>query len=169
MPLSSSSQVSTKSLSKDRRLAHFLPLEQLVWRTYVQGCARRNIAWLLPPNLFLTIIRSPCRYCGRISGNRIKNGSGFSLRYNGIDRIDNSHPYNAENSVPCCKICNSMKSQLHVEEFLNHIRLINRHISEQNFTSPSYTRGVPPKGGVGVVLVPSVAPKEKGFLLPGFG
>jgi len=45
----------------------------------------------------------PCSYCGDIA--------------RGIDRIDSSGSYVAENCTPCCGICNSMKGTLSVEEF----------------------------------------------------
>lgn len=51
-------------------------------------------------NLFY---EKPCSYCGDVA--------------RGIDRMNSSGSYVAENCTPCCRICNSMKSTLSVKEF----------------------------------------------------
>lgn len=64
---------------------------------------------------FEQISLMPCNYCG---GGTKK----------GIDRMDNKIGYTKKNSMSCCKICNYMKKAYSVEEFLNHIRKIYKHI-----------------------------------------
>lgn len=46
---------------------------------------------------------------------------------NGIDRVDNEIGYIYENCVCCCKVCNTMKMNLSVYEFLNHISKIFKY------------------------------------------
>lgn len=50
--------------------------------------------------------------------------------YSGIDRVDSAKSYNAENCVPCCKVCNYMKRSLSRSEFLSHIAMINAHANQ---------------------------------------
>lgn len=63
---------------------------------------------------FSTIISNPCRYCGE-DEKRIA-----------IDRIDSTKGYTLANSAPCCKICNTMKLDMTVDDFFKHItKIIN--------------------------------------------
>lgn len=46
---------------------------------------------------------------------------------NGIDRIDSTKGYSADNCVPCCSKCNRMKLDHSIEDFKNHISKIYNH------------------------------------------
>lgn len=48
---------------------------------------------------------------------------------NGLDRVDNSIGYIESNVVPCCYICNKMKGELPVEDFLRHLNNIFTRIA----------------------------------------
>ena len=50
--------------------------------------------------------------------------SGVSIRVNGIDRIDSNIGYTKENSVSCCKFCNTAKSTMSRDEFLKWIKKV---------------------------------------------
>ena len=46
--------------------------------------------------------------------------------YNGIDRKDNTRGYEPDNCLPCCGLCNRMKSALSYGDFMDWIgRVIN--------------------------------------------
>lgn len=62
---------------------------------------------------FIDIVYSDCFYCGTKPNP-----------YNGIDRVDSSKPYITENCVPCCTICNRMKIDLNVHDWLSHCNRI---------------------------------------------
>lgn len=51
-----------------------------------------------------------------------KNSSLQEL--NGVDRIDSNKGYTKDNCVPCCKICNQMKSNIDIGTFLTQISKI---------------------------------------------
>ncbi len=61
--------------------------------------------------------RRRCAYCG-IDSEQLYTldivNPRNSRRYEviGVDRIDNSEPYDLSNLVPCCPLCNQIKSQL---------------------------------------------------------
>ena len=44
----------------------------------------------------------------------------------GFDRVDNKRGYTKENCVPACKICNSMKNVMTLDEFKSRIERINQ-------------------------------------------
>lgn len=64
---------------------------------------------------FVFIAESACRYCG---------GGGY-----GIDRIDSLKGYTLENCAPCCSLCNQMKSNLKVSDFIMHVTRIANNFS----------------------------------------
>ena len=82
-----------------------------ILQTYKRHAAERGISWLLTDEQFFRLIESACAYC---------NAEPLS----GVDRADNRLPYSALNSVPCCALCNRWKSDMTVEEFINHVRKI---------------------------------------------
>lgn len=73
----------------------------------------------------------PCAYCGEPYSkeiedrlNETKNGKRLSskiVRINGIDRINSSIGYTNENTVACCKKCNTAKNTMSKEDFLSWI------------------------------------------------
>jgi hypothetical protein len=99
---------------------------------YKQSADRRNLNFSLTEEQFNILIKQECYYCG-VAPNQIYRPTRYesSLRYNGIDRSDNSSGYEFSNCVACCKNCNQMKSNLSKEEFFNSVlRIYNRHIAK---------------------------------------
>jgi hypothetical protein len=76
------------------------------------GARRRNYSFKLTIEQFQHIIEQPCTYCGE------------SEKKIGVDRVDNTQGYTVENSAPCCKICNMMKKDMTLENFLTHAQKI---------------------------------------------
>lgn len=66
------------------------------------------------------IIFQDCYYCGI---EPLQKGRG-GVKYNGIDRFDNSKGYTAENCVPACGTCNRLKRKEDFAEFLARARRI---------------------------------------------
>lgn len=108
-----------------------------IFRLYQKGAAKRRLSFDLSIEQFADITSRPCRYCGDVpqqkalsdyfvKGQPIKEKtlSKGQYLYNGIDRVDNSRGYTLDNSAPCCPICNRMKSNLTLSEFLKHIKAI---------------------------------------------
>lgn len=111
---------SKSNLSNEQRLFNL---------SIIQRCKGKDIKIDLTLEEFKDIIDKNCYYCGckpklknYLNCNRIvKKGELYA---NGIDRLDSNKGYNIENCVPCCKICNIMKSTLSEEEFISHIKKI---------------------------------------------
>ncbi len=85
---------------------------------------------------FIKLSNSRCEYCGlehskliedrseRVEGKKI---SDTILKINGIDRVNSDMGYTEENSVPCCKYCNTAKNTMSLDEFYKWIRKVYEH------------------------------------------
>ena len=62
---------------------------------------------------WLEITTQPCYYCGHID-----------LPCNGIDRVDSNKGYEKNNCVPCCGVCNKMKSNYNIKDFIKKCKQI---------------------------------------------
>jgi hypothetical protein len=82
---------------------------------YIQSAKKRNLFFDISYEDFVLITNNVCTYCNELSPN---------CRHVGIDRVDNSIGYIKDNIIPCCSVCNRMKSQLSVEDFLSKVFMI---------------------------------------------
>lgn len=85
-----------------------------IYRRYKSSAVKRDIAFDLTKDQFMSLIESTCVYCG-------------TVEQVGVDRIDNSVGYTLENSASCCHYCNRMKWTHNKEAFLSHIAKIAKH------------------------------------------
>lgn len=95
--------------------------------TYRRNAELRNLTFELSYEKCMELFSSKCHYCNLEPYNLLKHGNVSQTKYNGIDRVANSIGYTPENVVPCCKICNLLKSNHDKEFFLNHIAMIYNH------------------------------------------
>jgi hypothetical protein len=80
---------------------------------YKQDAKKRNLAFDLSKEDFIYIVGLNCFYCG---------DSGY-----GIDRLVNNIGYIKFNCVPCCTLCNKMKSNRELSVFINQCHKISHH------------------------------------------
>lgn len=108
---------------------------------------RRHGGKLLTIEEWKKIVLQPCYYCGKtdIRTRKWKNMGGkylgltqeqineYSIRINGIDRIDANRGYEIDNIVPCCGMCNIMKNGYNVEDFLDKAKEVyeNSHLENR--------------------------------------
>lgn len=57
----------------------------------------------------------------------LKRLSETVVKINGIDRIDSEVGYTKENTVPCCKYCNTAKNTMSYNEFIEWIKRVYKH------------------------------------------
>lgn len=81
---------------------------------------------------FYQLSQCNCYYCGQSPINK-RTFTKISILYNGIDRIDNNLPHNYENSVTCCKYCNSAKGTLTLQEFYDWSKRAYDHLMKTNW------------------------------------
>ncbi len=124
MPISNSKRVSTKGLARSPEMKGRSQAEKFLWRVQVQSCKRRSIGCAITADEFLKLTQRPCHYCGAPPNNLVPVSALPRLLANGVDRACNEEGYTRTNSVPCCKLCNSMKSALSAKGFLTHVERI---------------------------------------------
>ncbi len=96
-----------------------------------QGNAKKGSReFSLTQEQFRVITLSLCFYCGRVP-SQIKAASGETYLYNGVDRVDSAKGYSEANSVPCCWVCNQMKSTLAQDLFIDAAKRISAHQSKK--------------------------------------
>lgn len=88
------------------------------YSAYKGGAKHRGLEFYLSIEEFDKITKNPCIYCGEY------NGSYLGTNFNGIDRVDPLQGYVASNCVPCCSICNSMKTDMNVNDWIAKIKKI---------------------------------------------
>lgn len=89
----------------------------------VVGQARsRGISWEIDYEDWFRLSQEDCTYCNASPSNYMNI---YKFRYNGIDRVNNDEGYNLNNCVPCCRTCNTAKSNMTMEEFLDWIGRIH--------------------------------------------
>lgn len=89
-------------------------MRQLILQSY----KRHGRQWKLTDDQFYDISQRDCFYCGA-KPHRVKrsvNGTG-DFTYNGVDRVDSRKGYTVGNVVPCCRRCNTAKSDMTTAEF----------------------------------------------------
>ncbi|WNC72720.1 hypothetical protein RGQ13_01695 [Thalassotalea psychrophila] len=98
-----------------------------LWR-YKRNAKERGIEFNLLESLFKRLISSRCYYCNTVPSQvRRHVKKGMAIKINGIDRINNNLGYTEQNSVPCCKTCNRMKSDMSLKGFYKHLHTIQKY------------------------------------------
>lgn len=77
----------------------------------------------------------PCTYCNYVP----VVGRDY---LNGLDRVDNRGSYTASNVVPACGLCNDIKGPQHIDEFIDSIRRIKKHLAIEDPTGRSNARAL---------------------------
>ena len=100
---------------------------------------KRGYMFELSMDKFKELCSQPCYYCGKepcipLRVGRVKQRLiGYR---SGIDRMDNSIGYVPSNCVPCCPVCNSMKTDHPYDAWIAHMeRILKRH-KERSTTIP---------------------------------
>ena len=98
------------------------------YRNYQRSAILKNLQFDLSLDVFITMVHTPCYYCGLIEDK------GF----NGIDRMIQNEGYITDNCTSCCQMCNYMKCSLSTDIFLrriNHILMYNTLIDDGELNS----------------------------------
>lgn len=93
---------------------------------YKRSAKMRGLVFSLKTQEIEKFLFQNCFYCASPPLNK-KVYRNVSIAYNGIDRIDNERGYAYDNCVTCCKICNNMKKDLSINDFLAHVRKIHNN------------------------------------------
>jgi hypothetical protein len=94
---------------------------------YKLSARKKDIVWQLTREEFETIVLQNCRYCGSVPSQLSRTRHGETIKYNGIDRLNNNLGYLRDNAVPCCKHCNYAKRKMTETEFLAWVKQVYAH------------------------------------------
>ncbi len=90
-----------------------------LWGMYRAGARRRGLDFNLTGEEFLSLVTSPCHYCG--DEPRLRSISGTNTVWaTGVDRVDSSIGYSSDNCVSSCSTCNQAKMELSYAKFVRH-------------------------------------------------
>lgn len=100
---------------------------------YQHGARKRGLSFELTHDEFVALIVGPCNYCGSIETQTTciyrDNDPNFTLKHNGVDRIDSNNGYISGNCVSCCGACNRAKGDMTMSAFKSHVLAIASRIS----------------------------------------
>jgi len=97
-----------------------------VFSSYKQNARARKLNFNVDFDYAVNIMKSNCHYCGIEPSNTYMK-SYYNVKYNGIDRVDNSRGYENDNVVSCCKMCNIAKNNNSEKDFLDWINRVSNH------------------------------------------
>jgi hypothetical protein len=108
-------------------IKHGDAIRNTIFANYQRSAKKRNIEFKLTKEQFLSLIERDCHYCNKTPSQIINKVANGIIKYNGVDRVDNSKGYEIGNVVACCKICNRAKDVMSEDEFLDWIRSVYIH------------------------------------------
>lgn len=97
---------------------------------YRNHAKNKGIDFELTFNQFVELSESNCYYCDDEPASKFKanRNSGIWIS-NGIDRVDSTKGYTKNNTVSCCKQCNTMKMDYSIKEFYDKVcKIYRKHI-----------------------------------------
>lgn len=111
-----------------RRLPYGESGRRQVLADYRRGAKVRGFDWQLTDARFFELAAFNCAYCGDPPDNiwGRKTAHGIFI-YSGVDRKNASLGYSRDNCVPCCRLCNIMKRDKTVTDFIAHAKRIIAH------------------------------------------
>lgn len=104
-----------KMLTRRQKYRHSLSAR---YKKYKTGADERDLTFSLSLEEFDEITKQPCFYCGDLPEDQ------FGNKFTGIDRIDSNEGYDIDNVIPCCFVCNRMKSNYDFLEWTMHLQKI---------------------------------------------
>lgn len=87
-----------------------------ILKSYRANAKKRGLSIEITLVDFGKMLNKKCFYCGDYA--------------RGLDRKDNTIGYISGNLLTCCGLCNWMKRDLTIDDFLNHIRKISKRIPD---------------------------------------
>ena len=111
------------SLQKEIANAKYLENRKFrkIYNSYRGNANTRSYDFNLNFEQFKTFLNKNCFYCNTPNSN-------------GLDRLNNNEGYHINNVVTCCKICNFMKNNYTLNDFIEQIKKIYLNFQESSTT-----------------------------------
>jgi hypothetical protein len=107
------------------------PRRHAIYITYKRCAKERGYEFNITSEQFKALTKQPCIYCGAQPVENHKGGYKDPIKFNGIDRKDNTKGYEEDNCFPCCKTCNLGKNNMTYEEHQAYIEQLVLHTLKQ--------------------------------------
>ena len=127
-------------VKKIRQPRESIPVEiQAPKELYVNVKSRAkkfNYEFTLTYDKFLYIIKQNCYYCDDKPAcikRHVRKTLKQIFTYQGIDRVDSNLGYSDDNVVPCCFICNTIKSNKTQREFYDWINKVYKNRLQEKY------------------------------------
>lgn len=123
----------TRNRYKDDKELKQSTLLNCHYNKYRGGAKKRGYDFNLSIKEFESIISKPCHYCGDAgTAYKYRGKTHSKFKCNGVDRVDNTKGYTADNCVPCCGHCNKAKRGMDINDFLELVsRIFNHRIRDK--------------------------------------
>jgi hypothetical protein len=116
------------------RLPYGISAFNTLYGNYKRSATSRKFDFEISKDRFKELTLLNCHYCGSLPNTSIihrnaaiKGHDSGAYIYNGVDRVDAKKGYIEGNVVPCCPLCNYMKSDFPVSDFLSHVIKISKY------------------------------------------
>lgn len=110
-----------KKIKTQEAKKHRLPKHKL--QKYKKNAEKRGLKWALSDEQAMAMFDQDCYYCDITT---FETGE-----LTGIDRVDNNNGYETSNVVPCCNVCNTMKMDYSVEQFVEKCKRVTENMSKK--------------------------------------
>ena len=124
-----------KDEMKERRQKHRHTLNAR-FSKYKIDAEKRNLSFNISVEDFDRITKQPCYYCGDLPEDK------FGNKFTGVDRIDSNIGYEIDNVVPCCPICNRMKLDYDLCDWINKLLKIVSNLMKEDVISKDFFKQV---------------------------
>ena len=104
----------------------------ILYQRYKNNAKSRRLIFRLTKSEFKKLINRPCFYCQQPPSKIIHNYKRPKdfIKYNGIDRKNNTVGYIKNNCVTCCIFCNRAKYNCTLKEFTTWLKNIRENTHE---------------------------------------
>jgi len=97
---------------------------------YQHSAKRRGYEFNLDEETFFSTIQQPCAFCGQQWTSHEVSKAGYEYKFTGLDRVESTKGYVKGNILPCCKVCNRMKSDMNTYDFVLHLHKVCEHLNK---------------------------------------
>jgi len=101
------------------------------YNIYKYVAKNKHIFWKLTLKDFGKLVSKNCYLCGQKPEKKSLCRSKYykeNILFNGIDRIDSSKGYTLDNCKSCCSLCNKLKRDMSLQDFIKQINKIKNFL-----------------------------------------
>ncbi len=106
------------------------PAWQADFNVHALQARKRGIPFELSLEDYARLISTECFYCGAVPSNKARKSTPLPKK-SGIDRLDSTRGYSADNSVSCCRPCNMAKGSMTREAFTASTKARYEHLRKK--------------------------------------